>query len=205
MPEPASTPTDAASDYGPGITDMKEEPAEDRPQVTLYRCACRHCDAAEETLRELSNRYGAIFEVQRVDRDERLRGFAGWSTPIVAIDCVGVSQYKIDVKKWEDALRERAASRPESLVGTVVDMCCYFLRGARPAGHEACAKECFAAGGPVGIAAPDGRIFLALPDKRDPSAFESLKNIPEERVKVVGEIRLRDGIMGVVVSRVEKP
>ena len=184
---------------------MEESSSGGRPKVSLYRCTCRHCDAAEETLRELSDRYGAIFEVQRVDRDERLRGFAGWSTPIVAIDGVGVSQYKIDVKKWEDALRERTASRPVFLVGTVVDMCCYFKLGARPAGHEACAKECFAAGGPVGIAAPDGRVFLALPDKKDTSAFESLKSVPEERVKVAGEIRLRDGIMGIVVSRVEKP
>lgn len=184
---------------------MGERPGEERRKVTLYRCTCRHCDTAEEQLRELSERYGAVFEVERVDRDERLRGFAGWSTPIVAIDGVGVSQYKVDAKKWEEALREKTVARPSSLVGTVVDLCCYFLRGARPAGHEACAKECFAAGGPVGIAAADGRVFLALPDKRDISAFESLKNIPEERVKVVGEIRLRDGIMGVVVSRVEKP
>ena len=176
-----------------------------RPKVTLYRCTCRHCDAAQEQLRKLSERYGAVLEVQRVDRDERLRGFAGWSTPIVAIDGVGVTQFKVDAKAWDAALRARAETRPSSLVGVVVDMCCYFRLGARPEGHEACARECFAAGGPVGIAAPDGRIFLALPDKRDPSAFESLKGRPGEKVRVEGEIRLRDGLAGVVVSRVEIP
>lgn len=176
-----------------------------RPKVTLYRCACHHCDAAEEELRKLSGQYGADFEIQRVDRDERLRGFAGWSTPIVAIDGVGVTQFKVDAKAWEEALRARAQARPSSLVGTVTDMCCYFKLGPRPEGHEACAKECFAAGGPVGVAAFDGRVFLALPDKRDPSAFEGLKERPGEKVRVEGEIRLRDGLAAVVVSRVEVP
>lgn len=181
------------------------EPEAYRTKVTLYRCACRHCDAAEEELRKLSERYGAIFEIQRVDRDERLRGFAGWSTPIVAVDGVGVTQFKVDVKAWEEALRERARARPASLLGTVVDMCCYFKIGARPEGHEACARECFAAGGPMGIATFDGRVFLALPDRRDPSAFEGLKTRPGEKVRVEGEIRVRDGLAGVVVSRAEVP
>lgn len=179
------------------------EPEQYRPKVTLYRCDCRHCDAAQEELRRLSERHGAIFEVQRVDRDERLRGFAGWSTPIVAIDGVGVTQFKVDAKAWEEALRARVQARPSALLGTVTDMCCYFRLGARPEGHEACARECFAAGGPVGIATFDGRVFLALPDKRDPSAFESLKDRPGEKVRVEGEIRLKDGLAGVVVSRVE--
>lgn len=174
-----------------------------RPKVSLYRCTCRHCDAAEEELRKLSERYGGVFEVSRVDRDERLRGFAGWSTPIVAIDGVGVTQFKVDVKAWEEALRKRSEARPSALVGVVVDMCCYFKRGARPEGHEACARECFAAGGPVGIAAFDGRVFLALPDKRDPSAFASLKERPGETVRVEGEIRMRDGLAGVVITRAE--
>jgi hypothetical protein len=179
------------------------EPEQYRTKVTLYRCTCKHCDAAQEELRKLSERHGAIFEVQRVDRDERLRGFAGWSTPIVAIDGVGVTQFKVDVKAWEEALAARAGARPSSLLGTVTDMCCYFKLGARPEGHEGCARECFAAGGPVGIAAFDGRVFLALPDRRDPSAFESLKARPGEKVRVEGEIRMRDGLAGVEVSRVE--
>ncbi|HAZ09266.1 MAG TPA: hypothetical protein DCZ01_12270 [Elusimicrobia bacterium] len=182
-----------------------QEERVNRPKVSLYRCTCRHCDAAEEELRRLALRYGAIFEVQRVDRDERLRGFAGWSTPIVAVDGVGVTQFKVDVKAWEEALISRTGGKPPALVGFVVDMCCYFKRGVRPAGHEACALECFAAGGPVGIAALDGRVFLALPDKRDPAPFESLKKKPGEEVWVEGEIRLRDGLAGIVVSRAGEP
>jgi hypothetical protein len=184
---------------------MNDEESAKRPKVSLYRCTCKHCDDAEEELRRLALRYGAIFEVQRVDRDERLRGFAGWSTPIVAIDGVGITQFKVDVKAWEEALRNRTGGKTPELVGFVVDMCCYFMRGVRPVGHEACALECFAAGGPVGIAALDGRIFLALPDKRDPSVFESLKKKPGEEVRIEGEIRIRDGVAGIVISRVGKP
>ena len=55
----------------------------------------------------------------------------------------------------------------------------------------------------MGIATSDGRVFLALPDKADPSAFESLKERPGEKVRVEGEVRLRDGLSGVMVSRAE--
>lgn len=184
---------------------MDQNEAESRPKVTLYRCICRHCDTAEEELRVLSEKYGAVFEVQRADRDERLRGFAGWSTPIVAIDGVGITQFKLDAKIWEDALKKRCAAKLSALTGVVLDLCCYFQRGAKPEGHEACALECFAAGGPVGIATLDGRIFLALPDKRDPSAFRSLLERPGETLRVRGGIRMRDGLAGVVVTRVEVP
>ncbi|MDX6768783.1 MAG: HD-GYP domain-containing protein [Elusimicrobiota bacterium] len=88
-----------------------------RPKVTLYRCTCRHCDAAEEQLRKLSAQYSAVFEVQRVDRDERLRGFAGWNTPIVAIDGVGVTQFKVDAKAWEETLRKRMEAGPSEGCG----------------------------------------------------------------------------------------
>ena len=120
---------------------MNDLDDKDRPKITLYRCTCEHCDDAQEKLKELSVRYDALFEVQHVDSDARLRGFEGWSTPIVAIDGVGVSQFSVDVKKWEAALKERRGAHPTSLVGVVVDMTCYFRRGARPAGHEACAAE----------------------------------------------------------------
>lgn len=173
--------------------------------MTLYRCACRHCDAAEEELRKLAPRYGATLEVQSVDSQERLRGFAGWRTPIVTVNGVELTHYKVDARKWEEALQKKTDAEPSSLLGCVVDMCCYFQRGARPSAHEACAKECFAAGGPMGIATLDGRVFLALPDKRDPRAFERLKESPEREVRVVGDIRMRDGVLGVVVSRVEEP
>ena len=132
-----------------------------------------------------------------------MRRFAGWSTPIVAIDGVGVSQFKVDVKAWEDALRSR--SRRSAVVGVVVDMCCYFRLGANPEGHEACARECFEAGGPVGVAASDGRLFLALPDRSAPAAFASLKARPGARVRVEGESRFRDGLSGIVVSVVGEP
>lgn len=179
------------------------EPEQYRPKINLYRCSCRHCDAAQEELGKLSQKYGAVLEVQRVERDERLRGFAGWSTPIVAVDGVGVSQFKIDAKAWEEALLRRTRAKPSALVGVAVDMCCWFRLGARPEGHEACALECFAEGGPVGLATFDGRVFLALPDKRDLSAFARLKERPGEKLRVEGEIRLRDGVAAVVVSRAE--
>lgn len=179
------------------------EPEQYRTKVTLYRCACRHCDAAQEELRRLADKHGAVLEIRRVDRDERLRGLAGWSTPVVAIDGVGITQFKVDAKAWEEALLARVQARPSALVGAVVDMCCYFRLGARPEGHETCARECFAAGGPVGLATLDGRVFLALPDRRDPAVFASLKERPGERVRVEGEVRLRDGLAAVVVSLVE--
>ena len=31
-----------------------------RPMVALYRCTCRHCDAAEDELSKLSERHGVV-------------------------------------------------------------------------------------------------------------------------------------------------
>lgn len=48
------------------------EPEAYRPKINLYRCSCRHCDAAQEELGKLSEKYGAVLEVQRVDRAEAM-------------------------------------------------------------------------------------------------------------------------------------
>ena len=181
---------------------MLDQDGTERTRVTLYRCACGHCDLAEEQLRKLCLAHDALFEVQRVDSEYRMRGFAGWKTPIVTVDGVGITHYKIDAKAWEDAIKKRVGSRPSELTGMVVDMRCFFERGARPSGHQACARRCFAAGGPIGIATIDGRVYLALPDPAASSAYERLKEAPEEEVRVTGEIRFRDGISGIVVGGV---
>lgn len=179
------------------------EEGEVRTRVALYRCGCADCDAAEEQLRALTQRYGADLEVDRVDRDARLRGFAGWDTPIVSIDGTAITHYVMDKKAWERALRDKTAARPTTVAGLVVDMCCYFRRGVRPAGHESCARECFESGGPAAVVSGDGRVFLALPDRSAPEAFASLKERPGREVRVTGEVRLREGHYGIVVSRVE--
>ena len=84
---------------------MMEEKKPRRPaQIVLYRCACRHCGSAEEELRRVAAPHAASLSVQHIDDGERLRGFAGWKTPIVCVDGVGVSQSGIDVKAWEAAI-----------------------------------------------------------------------------------------------------
>lgn len=84
---------------------MTEKNPRRRAQIVLYRCACRHCDRAEEELRRVAGASDASLSVQRVVDDGRLRGFAGWKTPIVCVDGVGVTHAVVDAKAWEAAVR----------------------------------------------------------------------------------------------------
>jgi hypothetical protein len=171
--------------------------------VTLYRCACNHCDAAEQELRRLCGLYGANLNVQRVENDERMRGFAGWKTPIVSVNGIGISHYTMDVKAWEEAIRDGVAAKPSAIVGAVVDLDCYFRRGARPLGHDRCAEECLQAGSPIGLAAADGQAYLAVPDPGERAPYESLRGMAGREIRVMGEICLRGGLTAIVVRKVE--
>lgn len=76
-----------------------------RAEVRLYRCRCKHCDAAEQELGHLALRYGAKVEVKYVDQQEGLKDLAGWKTPIVEVNGKMVTHYEINAHKWEEAIQ----------------------------------------------------------------------------------------------------
>ena len=170
--------------------------------VTLYRCGCQHCDAAEQTLIKLTRRLKAAFEIRGVEEDETLKGMAGWRTPVVCVDGREISHFSLSPKLWEAALRGEPAA-PGEFEGEVVDLDCYLGSRAHGKEHMACAQSCIRAGDPVGLLAAGEHLYLLLPDRSERSAFERLKDFAAERVLVRAEPCLSRGVEALIVHSVE--
>ena len=67
-----------------------------------------------------------------------------------------------------------------SVTGEVIDMACFFDRGACGQDHAACARMCIASGLPVGLKAKDGTIYVLigkqLPPSSQPAAMHECVN-----------------------------
>lgn len=75
-------------------------------EVKLYRCSCRHCDAAEEDLARLVARYRMVLIIKNVEKEPYMSQYAGWYTPMVYINGHKISHYTLSAKKWEEAMKE---------------------------------------------------------------------------------------------------
>ena len=82
------------------------ETGEKQSEVTLYRCTCKHCDAAEEDLTRLTARYGMKFTVKSVNKEPYMADYAGWSTPMVYINGHKISHFTLSAKKWDAAMKQ---------------------------------------------------------------------------------------------------
>jgi len=174
-----------------------------RQAVTLYRCGCEHCDAAEQTLQRLTRRLKATFEVRRVESDESLKGLAGWRTPVVCLNGKEISHFTLNAKKWEQAIVSGEAPETE-VQGEVVDLECYLASQAHGDTHKPCAEACIAAGEPIGLLAPGDRLYLLVRDRQAPAAYESLRGMAAEYVRVRGDLCMGGGVQGIVVRSAER-
>ena len=99
----------------------------------------------------------------------------------------------------------QAAQRVE-VTGEVIDSWCYLTEIMYPEGsaHHQCALWCAAGGIPVGILADDGTVYIVLKLEGDAAsvANPAVMEIQSHRVRVEGDLYLRDGINYLVVSRV---
>ena len=172
--------------------------------VTLIRCGCKHCDTAEETLKKLVSHYGADLKIEQAEKKEGFKELAGWSTPIVTVDGKEISHFKIDQKKWEQAIQGRISSVPSKMSGEIVCMKCYMEKESQGLQHEACATACIQKGGPVGLLSQDEhRVYLLLEDPANRKAFEDLKNMAAEKIRVIGEVCRKEGTWAIVVKESE--
>lgn len=181
----------------------QEELKSQRTVVTLHRCGCRHCDDAEERLKKLAKMYGANLEIKRVE-EEGLADYAGWRTPIVYVNGAHVTHYETSPRKWEEAIKKGVASVPSMIIGEVVDINCYMEKESRGEDHRRCAQACFEAGVSVGLVSSDGQVYLLVEDKEAKGAYEGLRKMAAERVRVTGDIRQRGGVQSITVRAVER-
>lgn len=181
------------------------ESRDQRTEVTLYRCACHHCDNAQEVLERLTRRYEAALNVENVDKIESLKDSAGWSTPMVYVNGRRITHFSVRVKKWEEAIQRGLSSVPLKVLGEVLDLNCYLTDGAKGSDHKSCATSCIKAGGPMGLLPLDGQVYLLLQDRANKSIYEVLKTKAAEKVMVTGEVCRRGGMQAMIVKVVERP
>ena len=173
----------------------------EKPEVIieLDRCTCEHCDRAETELRRLCDRFGAVLRVMRVDASEATKKLAGWKTPLVYLNGKLVSTFSTPIKKWETAIREKAADSEFSISGEVIDLECHLKHEHRGEKHAACARECLERGEPVGLLTPHEQVFLLLADEDQRKA---LKKLAATEVEIHGEVFRKGGVQSIVVRSV---
>ena len=88
--------------------------------------------------------------------------------------------------------------------GEVVDMACYMGHEARGAKHKDCAEMCVKGGMPMGLVTDKGDVYLLLEDHTNKDAYQSLKGMVADNVKVVGDLHKRGGLQAIIVEKAEK-
>jgi len=106
---------------------------------------------------------------------------------------------------WLTAAQAAAPQRVE-VTGEVIDSWCYITEIMYPEGtaHHQCALWCAAGGIPVGILGDDGEVYLVLKmgDDTTSVANPTVLDIQSHRVRVDGELYLRDGMKYLLVDRI---
>ena len=88
--------------------------------------------------------------------------------------------------------------------GEVVDMACYMGHQAMGAKHKDCGDMCIKGGMPIGLLTAQGTVYLLLEDHTSKEAYQSLKGMTAEQVKVMGDLHKRGGLEAVVVEKAQK-
>ncbi len=106
---------------------------------------------------------------------------------------------------WTTVAQAAAPQRVE-VTGEVIDSWCYISEIMYPEGtaHHQCALWCAAGGIPVGILGDDGEVYLVLKLGDDTTSVANPKvlDIQSHRVRVDGDLYLRDGMRYLLVDRV---
>ena len=106
---------------------------------------------------------------------------------------------------WVTAAQAVAPQRVE-VTGEVIDSWCYISEIMYPEGtaHHQCALWCAAGGIPVGILGDDGEVYLVLKmgDDTTSVANPTVLDIQSHRVRVDGDLYLRDGMKYLLVDRI---
>jgi hypothetical protein len=99
------------------------------------------------------------------------------------------------------ASAQDAAGKEASLTGEVLDLSCYMKSGAKGPEHKSCATGCLKNGNPVGLLASDGKVYLVVEDHKNADPYKELINHPAEQVTLTGTIQNRNGMPGIVLSK----
>ena len=88
--------------------------------------------------------------------------------------------------------------------GEVVDMACYMGHGTRGSEHKDCAEMCVKGGMPMGLVTDKGDVYLLLEDHTNKEAYQSLKGMTAQQVKVMGDLSKKGGVQAIIVEKAAK-
>ncbi|HWX16405.1 MAG TPA: hypothetical protein VNY07_07445 [Chthoniobacterales bacterium] len=106
--------------------------------------------------------------------------------------------------KWSERPHRSVAGAQEILVtGEVLDMTCYIAYHLSGPDHAECARVCIRNGGPVGIKAQDGKVYL-LTAQPGESVNAQLADYAAKTVTIRGKETARDGFAQLQVEEIRK-
>ena len=112
-----------------------------------------------------------------------------WSTGALAQD------KKAEKKEKETTIR-----------GEVVDVSCFLAHGKDGTGdgHKSCGEACAKAGGPLGILAKNGKLYVSvMPDDHSAGPNAKLMDHIAHEVEATGKIRSKNGVNGIMISELK--
>ena len=117
------------------------------------------------------------------------------------VGCLVLSAMVLALGKVAIAQEMKAA---KTVQGEILDMACYLDHGAKGDKHKDCAEMCIKGGAPMGLLTSDGSVYLLVESHSKKAAYDSLKDMAAEQVKVTGVEQTRGGIRGIVVESATK-
>ncbi|MBI4396585.1 MAG: hypothetical protein HY548_05785 [Elusimicrobia bacterium] len=91
-----------------------------------------------------------------------------------------------------------------AMQGEILDMTCYLSHEGMGEAHRTCAKACLSEGGPIGLLAEDGSVYLLLKDHSNSDAYAVVQNMGAEQAKVTGKLFARGSMQAIVINKVKK-
>ena len=82
-------------------------------------------------------------------------------------------------------------------------MNCYMDHGAHGAKHTECAATCIKNGGPIGILATNGKVYLIVANHSNEDPYDEVKKHPGENVQISGRYSNRNGVQALIVESVK--
>jgi hypothetical protein len=98
---------------------------------------------------------------------------------------------------------EKAAGKPQSVTGEVVDLGCYMGHGAKGAAHAECAMKCVANGMPMGLLTDKGTLYVLTMNHENADPFNATKALAGQKAKITGAVSVKNGIKTLEVETAE--
>ncbi len=98
---------------------------------------------------------------------------------------------------------EKAAAKPQTITGEIVDLGCYMGGGAKGAAHTECGMRCVANGMPMGLLTDKGMLYVLTMSHGNADPFNATKGWVGQMAKVTGPVSVKSGIKAIEITAAE--